>query len=182
MSAELNQLPYSLPEVREEGVDNRMNLDGTRTHEIKRLWQLHHEILNLNSLGLKNTVIAQILNITPQTVSNCINSQVSKEKIEELREIRDGQTKDRLTQIRLLTDQALKTYFELFQDPNCTIDQRIKVADTVALELSGLRVPTKVTSVGVVLTGEELAEIKQRGFEAMKANGTIVDVGPVKEQ
>ena len=175
MSAELQQIPYALPNFKED--DRRFNeVDEPRSHEIKKLWQLHHEIINLHVLGVRHGTIAAILGVTPQTVSNCVNSQVSQEKIQELREIRDGQTKDRLIQIKLLTDQALKTYFELFNDPNCTIDQRIKVADTVALELSGLRVPTKIASVGVVLTGEELADIKKRGFEAMKANGTIVDI------
>jgi predicted transcriptional regulator len=180
MAAELNQLPYFLPVQREE--DKRFNeVEEPRSHEIKKLWQLHHEIINLHVLGVKHATIASILGVTPQTVSNCVNSQVSQEKIQELREIRDGQTKERLIQIKLLTDQALKTYFEILANENATIEQKTKVADTVALELSGLRVPTKLQSVGVVLTGEELAEIKARGFAAMKANGTIIDVEPIKE-
>lgn len=158
----------------------RVNPSERKTYEAKQMWQRHHEIVNLSALGYKNVEIAQIVHCDPQTVSNVLNSTMPKEKLAELREIRDGETKKRLEQVRILTDKAIDVYHDIFDNDNGEVGLKEKkeVADTVLLELSGLRVPTKVaaTSVGVVLTADELREFKERGIAAAREAGLVIDI------
>ena len=146
-----------------------------RTYDIKQLWERHHEIMNLHSLGYKGTEIAKILCIEPQTVSNTINSSLGKIKEAELREIRNGNNRIRLEQINILTDKALAKYYEVLESDHATLKEQIEVADTVVKELSGLRQPLRVDarSASVTLTGEDLERLKARGFAVMKEAGLI---------
>lgn len=163
-------------EIKED--DRRRALPGERkTYEVKQLWQLHHEILNLKARGFKSVEIAKILNVSEQTVSNTLNCELGEEKLSELREIRDGETKVRLEQIRILTDKAIGVYNEVFDNEagNATMKERLETADKVLLELSGLRVPTKIMSQSnvTILNATEIDEFKKRGIEAMRSAGLI---------
>lgn len=177
MASQPSELYGPLP----KSTDGRRALPTERkTYNIKNMWQRHHEIVNLAALGYKQVEIAKILNIEPQTVSNTLNAELGKEKLGELREIRDGETKLRLEQIRVLTDRALATYHEIFDNENgeATLKERKEVADTVLLELSGLRVAQKQINANVSLTPEDFAEFKARGIAAMREAGLVVDVEP----
>jgi predicted transcriptional regulator len=163
----------------------RVPLDERKTYDIKGLWQRSHEIINLAAKGYKGTEIAEILNITPQTVSNTLNSELGQHKLSEIRQERDGELKKTVEKVRVLTDKALQVYHEIFDDESgeCTLKDKMKAADTVLLELSGLRVPTRIQSQSVhtVLTPEELEEFKQRGIKAAKESGLVIDAEPVEE-
>ena len=156
--------------------------DERKTYDIKALWQTNHEIINLAARGFKGTDIAEILNIHPQTVSNTLNSELGQRKLSELRLGRDEEAKKTCEKIRVLTDKALSVYHEIFDDESgeCSLKDKKAAADTVALELSGLRAPTRIQSqsVNMTLTPEELESFKKRGIEAARDAGMIVDVEP----
>lgn len=158
----------------------RVEAEERKTYDIKQLWQRHHEIVNLAARGFKQTEIAEILNINPQTVSNTLNSQLGKEKLADIRLERDQEAKKISEKVRVLTNKALQVYHEIFDNENgtATLKERKDVADTVLLELSGLRVPTKIQaqSVHTVLTPEELNEFKRRGIAAARESGLVIDV------
>jgi len=166
-------------EYREED-RRRVPATERKAHNIKQLWQRHHEIVNLAAKGFKQTEIAEILNIHPQTVSNTLNSHLGEYKLSEIRQERDEETKKVVEKVRVLTDKALATYHEIFDDESGEIGLRdkMKVADTVLLELSGLRVPTKIYSqaTSLSLTAEELTEFKRRGILAAKEAGMVIEV------
>jgi len=170
-------------EYREED-QRRVSPEERKTYDIKAFWLRHHEITRLAAEGFKQTEIAEILHIHPQTVSNTLNSQIGKEKTAELTELRDGETKKRLAQIRILTEKALDTFHEIFDDDTgqVTLKDKKEVANTVLLELSGLRVPTRIQSQSrvTVLSSEELKDFKARGIAAMKEAGLVVDVEPTQ--
>lgn len=149
-----------------------------KSYNIKQLWQRNHEIINLAVRGFKNTDIASILNITPESVSVTLNSDLGKHKLSEMRLARDEETKVVSEKIRVLTDKALATYHEIFDSDHATIKDKKDVADTVLLELSGLRAPTKIQthSVHTTLSAEELEEFKARGLAAARESGVIVTV------
>lgn len=151
-----------------------------KTYEIKQLWQLNHEILNLAAKGFKQVEIADILNITPQTVSNTLNSELGQHKLSELRLERDEETKVIAEKIRILTNKALKIYHEIIDDESgeSTLKDKRVVADTVMLELSGLRAPTKIQSatMNYNLSKEDIEEFKRRAVQAARESGMIVDV------
>lgn len=162
-------------------VDQRRS-EERKTYDIKALWQRNHEIINLAARGFKGTEIAEILNIHPQTVSNTLNSELGQRKLSELRLGRDEEAKKTCEKIRVLTDKALSVYHEIFDDDSgeSSLKDKKAVADTVALELSGLRAPTRIQnqSVNMTLTREELEGFKKRGIEAAREAGMIVDVEP----
>jgi len=134
--------------------------------------------------GFKNVEIAEILNKDPQTVSNTLNSELGKAKIAELRYDRDEESKKVGAKIDVLTQKALNIYHEIFDNESgeATLKDKQHAADTVVLELSGLRAPTKIHSshVSTTLTREEIESFKNRGLQAIQEAGDIVDVEEVK--
>jgi len=166
-------------------VDKRRALPGERqTYEIKQLWQRNHEIVNLAAIGYNNTDIAEILNITPATVSNTLNSELGMHKLADIRQARDEETKKIHEKIRVLTDKALNVYHEIFDNESgeASIKDRKDAADTVVLELSGLRAPTKIQSshVSTILTKEEIDAFRERGLKAAKESGMVIDAEVVE--
>ena len=172
-----------------EGVEARENLYGfefrehdkrrvpacDRSFQAKQLWQRHHEIVNLAARGFKQKEIAEILNITPQTVCNTLNGELGMRKLSDIRKGRDEEAIKVSEKIRVLTDKALATYHEIFDSDQTTMSEKKAVADTVVLELSGLRVPTKTQATNAVfrVTPEELELFKKRGIAAAREAGLI---------
>jgi DNA-binding CsgD family transcriptional regulator len=159
--------------------DLRRSDPGERkTYEIKALWQRNHEIVNLSALGYKGTEIADILGIHPQTVSNTLNSELGQLKTSDIRQSRDKEVKMVQEKIRVLTNKALDVYHTIFDDDSgqVTLKDKKETADTIVLELSGLRAPTRIQSQSVhtTLTRDELDEFKRRGVEAARESGMIV--------
>jgi len=153
-----------------------------KRYEIKSLWQRNHEIINLAARGFKNVEIAEILGVTPACVSDTLNSELGERKLSDLRKGRDEEAKKVSEKIRVLTNKALQTYHEIFDDESgeCTLNDKKKVADTVVLELSGLRAPTKVQSahISYTLTKDELEAFKERGMKAVRESNVVIDVTP----
>jgi len=154
--------------------DLRRAEEGERkTYDIKGLWQRSHEIVNLAAKGFKNVDIAEILGITPQTVSNTLNGELGEKKLSEIRAVRDEDAKKTSEKIRVLTAKALQTYHEIFDNEGAeiTLKDRKDVADTVLLELSGLRAPTK--HINATLTSEDIEAFKARGKSVMEQEHVI---------
>jgi predicted transcriptional regulator len=153
--------------------------DERKTYEIKALWQRNHEIVNLAVEGYKQTEIAEILNIHPQTVSNTLNSELGKRKLSEIRLEKDKEAKKQVEKIRVLTNKALDVYHEIFDNDKgeATLKDRKEAAKDVVMELSGLRSPLKLQSahVNLTLTKDELESFKKRGIEAARESGMIID-------
>lgn len=159
-------------------------VEERKAPNIKGLWQRNHEIVNLSARGFKNVEIAEILNITPQTVSNTLNSDLGRLKISEIRLEKDQEAKKISEKIRVLTGRALDVYHQIFDDESgeCTLKDKKDAADTVVLELSGLRAATKIqsSSINMNLTSEELKTFKERGLKAAIEAGYSITVEPEK--
>lgn len=165
-------------------VDQRRVPEGKEksTYNIKQLWQRSHEIINLAARGFKQVEIAKILGITPACVSLTLNSDLGQKKLSEIRGARDEEAKVTTEAIRVLTEKALATYHEIFdnEDGQATLKDRKDVADTVLLELSGLRAPTRIQSsnVNMTLSAQEIEEFKNRGKKAAQEMGEAIDITP----
>lgn len=166
----------------------RQSEDGSRKFDIKQLWQRSHEILNLAILGHKQTEIAKMLDIHPQTVSNTLNSSIGMETIADKRKERDEEFDKLQDKVMELTKKSLDVYERILKadsnpesenfDSEVTLKFQKETADTVALELSGLKAPTRIDSrsMHMSLGPDELAEFKRRGIEAAMAAGKVIDV------
>jgi predicted transcriptional regulator len=154
-----------------------------KTYNIKQLWQRSHEIINLAARGFKNTDIAKVLGITPACVSLTLNSDLGQKKLSEIRGARDEEAKVVTESIRVLTEKALSTYHEIFDNEigEATLKDRKDVADTVLFELSGLRAPTRIQSsnVSLTLSTEEIEAFKARGRKAAVEVGEVIDLNKI---
>ena len=159
-------------------IDLRRAEEGERlTYDVKSLWQVHHEIINLAVRGFSQADIAKIVGRHPATVSNILNSELGQVKLSELRETRDEEAKVVSESIRVLTDKALTTYHEILDNESgeASTKEKKDVADTVVLELSGLKVASK--HIGVTLTAEEIEAFKVRA----RSSAQEIDVTPEEE-
>ncbi len=162
-----------------EGVETRQGLYGFDflVPDKRRAESGERKTYEIQGLGYKNVEIAEILNIHPQTVSNTLNSELGERKLSEIRLDRDEEAKKVSEKIRVLTNKALDVYHEIFDDNSgeSTLKDKKAVADTVALELSGLRAPTKIHNLNAsyTLTKEELEAFKQRGTKAVEESGIV---------
>jgi predicted transcriptional regulator len=154
-----------------------------KRYEIKALWQRSHEIINLAARGYKQTDIAEILNVSEACVSMTLNSELGQKKLAEIRDVRDEDAKKTSEKIRVLANKAIETYHEIFDNENgeATLKDRKDVADTVLLELSGLRAPTRIqsSSVSLTLSAEEIEAFKVRGRRAAIEVGEVIDLNKV---
>lgn len=169
--------------------DKRRTPEGEERNpklNIKQLWQVSHEIINLAARGFKYKQIAEILNVHPVTVSNTLNSDLGKMKLSQVRLERDEEAKKVSEKIRVLTNKALQTYHEIFDDNSgqTSLKDKKAVADTVLLELSGLRAPTRIQShnISTVLTKDEIKELRERGIKAAQDAGFVVDAEVIDEE
>jgi len=169
---------YGFP-VREP--DQRRNPHG-RVVDIKALWSRHKEILQLDSMGYKGMEIAKMLNIHPVTVSNCLNSTLGKEAQLAIREERDEEYEQLREEVLDLTRKSLDVYREILSDESEGRKLKKETADTVVLELSGMKAPTRIESrsLHAILTPDEIEDFKHRGMAAAKAAGKLIDVGEGK--
>lgn len=173
------------PQVREtlygfptRDIDNRRS-NTPRKFDIKTLWNRQKEIIKLDAMGLYTQIqIAEMLNVTPATVSNCLNSTLGKAARESLRAIRDAEFDDFYDDVIDLTHKSMKVYNEILSNESENTKLKKEVADTVTLDLAGMRAPTKIEShsTNTILNADELAELKARGRQTAIDSGKLIDV------
>jgi DNA-binding transcriptional regulator LsrR (DeoR family) len=145
-----------------------------RTYEVKNLWQLHHEIIDLAMTGMKQTEIAAQLGCTSQTVSNTLNSTLAKEKMELLRGSRDMDAVYYQESLAELARKATEIYHEILDaEEGVSPALKVQVANTVLLDLAGLGAPKKVDVRTTTYTAQDVEQLKQRGLAAARACGIL---------
>ena len=144
---------------------------STRAFDPKELHQRNHEILNLHSCGMKNTQIAQALDVTPQTVSNTVNSSLGQEKLTIMRGAKDHKALAIMDRIEQMADKALNTLeYILDDDEQASLSLKQRVAMNVLGDLGGFYAPKKfdIRSTTAVLPPEFFTELRENGRKATK--------------
>jgi predicted transcriptional regulator len=161
----------------EKKVDGRRT-DRSGTYEVKNLWEIHHEIINLALQGLKNTEIAAMLSVSATTVSNTLNSRLGKAKLKHMRNERDEEAINVDNEVKRLAAKALATYEEIFDNDVASPSLKKATADTVLMDLGGHRSPTKIDarSIHAHLTPEEIAGFVERGKRSSAAAGVPIKI------
>ena len=152
--------------------------DRAGSYDIKQLWQRSHEIIDLALQGFKQSQIAEILMISPVTVSNTLNSELGIKKLSEMRERRDEGVINVSKKIAELSEKALKVYEDIFDKPDISFHLKKSAADTVLMDIGGHRAPTKIDTRSIQTTAslEEIEEFKRRGIAAVRASGMLVEL------
>lgn len=167
-----------------------------RVYDVQKLWGRHHEMLNLSALGMKHKDIAEALGVTPQTVSNTMNSTLGKVRTEELREQRNAVVCDVMAEITSLLPECIQVYRQILtskplapgedkdEDGNplpqpqvASLALKKQVADTLVKDIAGYVAPKQVDlrSMSLHLTGDDLEQIKAQGKAAMRELGIVVE-------
>ncbi len=171
--------PPAIPSVMDERLmdDKRCKPQHAKTaqFEPKKIWQMHHEIINLHVLGWKNTDIAKKIGATKEHISSIVNSSAAKAKISLLRGERDAKTFDVLKEVEKLLPEAVKTYERILAGEEGTVVLRKSVADTVIKDICGYQAPKKFQTASVFLTPDDLEEFKSRGIQAAIEAGIVID-------
>ena len=164
--------------------DKRRRVGERKTYNIQQLWQRSHEIIGLALQGFKQTQIADLLNISPQTVSNTLNSDLGISKLSTLRERRDDDIIKVSEEVARLSKKALQVYEDIFDDSTAGHKIKMEAADKVLLEMGGHRAPTKIqsTSMSFHANAEEIEEFKKRGLENAKKSGMLVALPKIEDK
>jgi len=152
------------------------SLDGRRvlkpTYELKEMRSIHREIVRLLVAGLKQTEIAEALNIHKQTVSNVSNNPIVMRQIKMLQEAKDANAA-KPTALDDLRPDAITALEELVNDNDEKAKAvRLSAARDILDRTDGKpvqRVETQQTSV-------ILAHIQQ-----LKAKARNIGVLPTKK-
>jgi predicted transcriptional regulator len=157
--------------------DRRRKKDR-KTHQIVQLWERSQEIVGMASTGMKYTEIAAELNVTPQTVSNTLNSELGKQKLADLRQQRDEEYGRIQRRIRDLSDKAVDTVEQILDMDEQAAHLKLRAALDV-LDRSGHKPADKSEHkhVHALVNSEAIKALKERG----KRNMEVIDVSPLPE-
>lgn len=158
---------------------------GHRRYEVKDIQARHREMVRMSLLGMKQTSIAAELGVTPQSVSNALNSQPVIQVMATLQEKADEKalsTKERLDE---LCPAAIRTFEEI-------MTEKVDIEGTLVYKYDGPLRKSTASDVldragygriqriqGQVVHGflspDDIEDIKRRARES------IIDVTPAQE-
>ena len=141
--------------------------EGNKNYDIKRLWGQQKEILRMVASGLyNNKQIAEMVGVTPQTVSNIINSSLGKQTLEVLQGAADAETVDLMVKLRALAPIALSVQEEVMLGEDTPQRLKVDVANKM-LDRAGYAPITKNMNLNLNagLTKDDIASIKARAKE-----------------
>jgi hypothetical protein len=136
-----------------------------RKYEVQHLYDKHHQVLRLTALGtMKPKDIARIVNLSPQMVSNIVNSTIGQDILKVIRGSLDKQLIDISQAIKELAPRAVETISELLESEDARV--RLKAATDI-LDRSGYAAPKNLNiSHTHRVSQEDIEEIKRRCMES----------------
>jgi hypothetical protein len=145
----------------------------SRSWQVNEVWELHAEISRRILLGQKNTVIAEALGCSQQTVSNVRNSPVIQDRLALMRGARDASAIDIARDIQEFAPEALALLKQVVRGEgpgeNASIALRAKQANDF-LDRAGHGAVRREQHLHAHLTTEEIEGIKQRALELRNMN------------
>jgi len=136
----------------------RIPANGPRKYQIQNIWDIHHRIMQLALIGMKQGDIARELGVSGTMVSYTLNSEVVKRQMAVMRGAADAEALDIAIEIRRLAPIAVKKLEELMNSEN----ERIKL-DTAkdVLDRAGYGAAKRL-DISHHLTADDIEQIKER--------------------
>lgn len=150
--------------------------DRTSLPDIQRLKPIHYEILRLSFLTYNRMEIAQLLNVSEQTITNTINSTLGQRELARLQANNEEQTmvlKQRIAEVR---PRALKILVEDMENGDVSPAVRSSNAKYILGELGGLTIrdnadkPNNITPAQMETIKQLAIETKLRNRERSRIN------------
>lgn len=169
-------------EVRPDIKDRRLTGKKKR-YEIEKLWQRSHEMIGMSLSGMSNADIAKVLGVSARCVQGHLNSELGMKKMSDMRRERDDKFVELSALIKDTVVKGVRTYASLLDRPDVNLELKKEVADTVVLELGGLRAPERSESRNFYAsaTAEDLDKFKEQAMKAAEETGKLVNITPVIE-
>lgn len=142
-------------------------------YQIQQLSARHQSILQMIAIGMKNVDIAERLGITAQSVSIVRNSQLGREKLNNLVQRTDDNVVDLKKRFEELGPLAADTLEDLLTDKTVPSATRANIAKDL-LDRAGHKPVERKEVLGALLTTDVLHDLKQQ-YERTK-------YGPVKDE
>lgn len=149
--------------------DMQNRTEDSSYYNLKKMNQLHHEIVRRIVLGQKDHEIATGLGCTKATVKYTRESPVVREKLEIMMGARDASVLEIRDRIRRLSPLALAELEKILIDDNESSSVRMKIAQDL-LDRAGFDPIKKTLDVGR-FSEDKINEIKERA----KQNGLVVE-------
>ena len=161
----------------------RNNGEDRKTFEVNEMWEMHHEIVRLLVMGMKNVEICKLLGVSQPMVSYVRNSKVVKDKLAIMRAARDADTIDVARHIQEVCPKALDLLEDIIDDHGEThsIALAAKTAESWVDRAGHAAVRNiKVAAIVGHFTAEEIADLKRAATEEAEVAG-MIDIAPEEE-
>lgn len=145
-----------------------------RKYEVQHMWERHHEIVRMTLLGMSPGVVAERLNITPQTVSNTLNSKIVRDKLQILRAERDSSSVDVASAIRNLAPKCVEAIDGILTSD--AVSHAVKLAaarDILDRTGHGATKVIRTENVHGVFTKDDLMEMKKNAHLLASESGIL---------
>ena len=156
-----------------------------RKYEIQHMWDRHHEIVRMALIGETAETISNRLGITPQTVSNTLNSRIVMDKLAILRAERDASSVDVAKAIRELAPRAVEVMATLLDvENNLGVSHSVRLnAAKDMLDRNGHAAPKVIETRNLhgVFTKDDLDDIKKKAHALAIESGMIEEAEIVNE-
>ncbi len=143
-----------------------------RGYTLQHMWERHHVMKRHILLGYGNKEIAEMMNCSPQNVSDCRNSPIMQGEVAYLREDADEKAVDVVQELALDAPKSLRLLQEVRDNEENNVRLRFQAARDL-LDRAGHgkinRVEGKVAHAHILQTEEQIQEIKDRAREAKDA-------------
>jgi len=151
------------------------------SNELQKLRSRHHLIIRLHATGqLNGKEIAEIVDVTPQTVYNTLNSDLAKQKIAYLRRQAEGHTIDILKELQNLAPTAVAQLEDVLTDPGAKQKLRVKVAQDI-LDRAGYGKTQNINVNENRVTDADIAEIREKAKQNAEEVGVLTDAKVIDE-
>jgi hypothetical protein len=156
----------------------RHKQEGThRKYQIEQLWDIHHEVVRLALIGMKQIDIATHLGISPVTVSYTLRSPIVARQLEQMHAVRDIDAIDVAKEIVALAPRAVEVMGELL---DCDLPNiRAKAATDILDRAGHAAVRTiKTENLHAHFSAEEIMDIKNRAKDIGLMVFDTIDIQP----
>lgn len=148
---------------------------GGGLYELQRLREIHHNVLRLVAVGVKQKDVAKALGVTEVMVSYTVNSTLGKQKLKILRQEADQSSLDMLAELQQLVPGAIALQEKVLFDENEKTSTRLRAAEDI-LDRAGPSKKQRTEHSHQLVSSEEIAEARKLALQGAKDAGILVDV------